>query len=76
MTCQCGKNLTKQKNNITTFFKGEEFVVKDVPVYVCERGHTKMSRLTRVALRQSLQVGFDKGQKLISYLATNMKEVE
>jgi YgiT-type zinc finger domain-containing protein len=69
MTCDCGRELSKKLNDVTTKYKEKQITVSDVPVFVCSSGHTKIPRETRISLKNVLKTAYDENTDEITFPA-------
>jgi len=65
--CVCGREASLSSKDVTTKFKDTLITVKNVPVYECASNHVKMSRITRVKMRELLKEAYNEDKSSIDY---------
>jgi len=65
--CFCGRELKDNKMDIITKYNEEVFKVNNTTVYSCIKNHYKLSRKTRVKIKELLKYSYENNLKEIDF---------
>jgi len=65
--CVCGSKSNMAFKDISTNYSGQSIMIKNVPIYKCDNGHIKLSRITRVKIRELLKYAWENDLTIVYY---------